>query len=588
MFVSLLSARPVAALVPGAAAQFRRDLAIFPGAAARGRDWQDEGFAAHGLGRRDGDGQILLHSGSLGPDQLEPNCLLADAGTGWLERLRGDFAFALVDLKRRRMDLARDPVGARPLFYRVGPDWIAAASTAAALKAIGGPATPDPAWIARYSWMNLSEDFTRTAYREIIKVPPGHLLEVTLGEVPRIRRWHHWHNDPVGAAQPPGEGTVTAYRTELVSAVTARLGAERPVAFEASGGLDSSSVAAAALHSGSLLPDQLCALGYALSEDEPAAIATLTGALGLTCRRIYRSPDPVGAEQVDRALAALGYPEENSIASSYWRLHQDAAALGVRRLLSGFGGDEAVSNPAFQARQEWRAGGQLRTLHASFAGGFWRRSARFTRFMLGGSGESAPQAFRRAWEARWPHTLLTEAAAQEFGVADAYFATAEYGTGIDRVNAMVIDHHLGSPGLSTRLENCVLIGASFGLEYTWPLLDARLVQTYLDAPTTAKFGPGDQGRYLHRRAVAPWLPAEIAWRRDKWMGPLRQTPIASGLPISEWATPDLATPLVGLIDPAKVERAMVTVRRAETLDDGVIAARSSLARLAWLNRWLVA
>jgi len=215
-----------------------------------------------------------------------------------------------------------------------------------------------------------------------------------------------------------------------------------------------------------------------------------------------------------------------------------------------------------------------------------RRTIALGRFLASGRRAVAPRGFRRAWAERWPSSLLTDEAARTFGIEQAYMATAAYGAGAKTINAMILEYNFASPSLSTRMGNCTLVGATWGIEYAWPLCDMRLIESYLAAPASEKFGPHGTTRYLHRRAIDGWLPDSVVWRPHKSMGPLRQLPLASGLAASEWATADIAPPLQGLIDPMKVQRASKLLRDADALSASVVAARSSLASLAWLNRWL--
>ena len=84
---------------------------------------------------------------------------------------------------------------------------------------------------------------------------------------------------------------------------------------------------------------------------------------------------------------------------------------------------------------------------------------------------------------------------------------------LPRINDFILQHRLG-PWIARRLETCTLVAATYGVEYEWPLLDARLVQQYLSTPSIEK---ADRmgARYLHRRAVEGVVPAKVAWKAGK-------------------------------------------------------------------------
>lgn len=99
---------------------------------------------------------------------------------------------------------------------------------------------------------------------------------------------------------------------------------------------------------------------------------------------------------------------------------------------------------------------------------------------------------------------------------------AQYDAPYRTVNAFILGDRW-SPATSIRTADCSVVAAAFGLEYVWPLLDARLMQQYLSTPTVWKYGRG-YGRYLHRRAISGVVPDAVAWKASKSMlGPSDQT-----------------------------------------------------------------
>ncbi len=172
--------------------------------------------------------------------------LYEEFGDGLLDKLEGQFAFALYDTAKRRMLLARDPFGVAPLYYaRRGSLLIFASEIKAILK--------HPAVRAEVDLVGLDQVVCfpglvspRTMFEGISALPPGHALICENGTV-SLRQY--WDVDYPAADAPPALGAAD-YEERLAelfaASVSRRLRADVPVGLYLSGGLDSSLVAAAA------------------------------------------------------------------------------------------------------------------------------------------------------------------------------------------------------------------------------------------------------------------------------------------------------------------------------------------------------
>src|SRR5439155_25334360 len=109
--------------------------------------------------------------------------LYEEHGTGFAERLRGMFAVALWDAPRRRLVLARDRYGIKPLYYRATAEGIEFASE---LRALPRGEIDLEALEAFLAFNSIPAPLT--IFREIRKLPPGHVL-VWEGRAPRIERF---------------------------------------------------------------------------------------------------------------------------------------------------------------------------------------------------------------------------------------------------------------------------------------------------------------------------------------------------------------------------------------------------------------
>jgi asparagine synthase (glutamine-hydrolysing) len=158
-------------------------------------------------------------------------------GDGVVERLDGMFAFALWDRRRRRLLVARDRVGKKPLFYATAGGTFRCASTVAALHASGLPRAPELAALPMY----LAHGFVpapATLHAGVAQLPPASRLVVEEGGAPRIEAyWAPRFGD--ARTSDSFAGATARVRALTTAAVERRLEADVPLGAFLSGGIDS-------------------------------------------------------------------------------------------------------------------------------------------------------------------------------------------------------------------------------------------------------------------------------------------------------------------------------------------------------------
>ena len=161
-----------------------------------------------------------------------------------VDRLEGDFAFALWDSGCQRLMLARDFMGQRPLHFHRSGDFFAFASMPKGLHALPEiPPAPDRDMLTRFLAL-MPEGGTRSYFAGVERVPPGSICIVTPGGISTDRYWQP-SRTPLRLSRD--RDYEDAVREALDRAVAARLrGADAGVGAHLSGGLDSSGVAATA------------------------------------------------------------------------------------------------------------------------------------------------------------------------------------------------------------------------------------------------------------------------------------------------------------------------------------------------------
>ncbi|HEX2764767.1 MAG TPA: asparagine synthase-related protein [Allosphingosinicella sp.] len=164
-------------------------------------------------------------------------------GEAALDRILGDFAFAFFDSAARKLLLARDPLGQRPLFYHRGKGFLAFSSMPRGIHAAGVERRPALDAAARYLAL-LYPRGPQSWFEGIERVEPGHVVTLT-ADSNRSRRF--WTPERRELRLGRFEDYVEAFRAELDASVARRLRGAGPVtAAHLSGGWDSGAVTATA------------------------------------------------------------------------------------------------------------------------------------------------------------------------------------------------------------------------------------------------------------------------------------------------------------------------------------------------------
>src|SRR5579863_10480958 len=168
--------------------------------------------------------------------------LYEDFGVDCVKKLRGMFAFALYDENRRKLVMARDRLGKKPLHYALTNGCLLFGSEIKAILAVAPElASVNNEALLQYMYFGYVPD-PLTAFLPIQKLPPGHLLEFEAGEI-KVRQY--WDLPQYSTHYPGSEEECLAeLERRLAEAVKIRLISDVPRGAMLSGGVDSSTVVA--------------------------------------------------------------------------------------------------------------------------------------------------------------------------------------------------------------------------------------------------------------------------------------------------------------------------------------------------------
>ena len=259
-------------------------------------------------------------------------------GRDCVDHLRGMFAFALWDAERKKLLLARDRMGEKPLYLHEQDGMLIFASELQALLASGlVPRTIDPVSLGRYFQYQYVPE-PDTPFRSVDKLPAGHCLAVSLDPW-RVDKRRYWS---MLDAPPLDTDPARAIRDAVEDSIKMVLRADVPVGLSLSGGIDSSTIAcfAARAYPGTL---QAISVGYraAGDTDERPHAKALAKQLGVVFHDVEIDEDAMVSAFAD-VVAATDDPIGDISGAGYFAVMRKAHALDLRVMLQGHGIDELL------------------------------------------------------------------------------------------------------------------------------------------------------------------------------------------------------------------------------------------------------
>ena len=274
-------------------------------------------------------------------------------GEAMVELLRGMFAFAIWDTRARRLFMARDPYGIKPLYVADDGATLRFASTVKALLAGGGvSAAHDPAGVAGF-WLLGSVPEPYTIHASIRAVEAGTCFTVSAGGVSDARRFysiagtfaHAREQETIADLAEPA----TLLREFITESLRYHLVSDVPVGAFLSSGIDSTALTALAAAAGQ--PPRTVTVAFdelrGSGEDEAPLAERFARERGLPHTTRLVTHEEFRAD-LPRIFDAMDQPTIDGVNS--WFVSKAAAEAGLKVAISGLGGDELFgSYPAFRA-----------------------------------------------------------------------------------------------------------------------------------------------------------------------------------------------------------------------------------------------
>lgn len=484
--------------------------------------------------------QQLSAEGVRFSSDSDTEVLLAALETWGVERalnsFNGMWAFAWLDRTGRRLVLARDRAGKKPLYWRLTETQLDFASELKALLSLSGGrfALNRQAAFSLLAQSLLHTD-EHTMLEGVTTLPQGSYGVVDLGSETLSLEVERYWQAPTRLADPGaklGEERLAAEVRELFySAVDLRLRSDVPVGVLLSGGVDSSAIAAA-VHNRTAAGQEIAVLSAVSDDplfDESPHIDAVARHLGA---QVHKIPMNLGPDEAFELLERVTWHNDEPVLSfsavAHYKLMEAAKDLGVTVVLSGQGADELLcgyKKYMFFAAQALVRSGQP-----------FQAAKLLTGSLLAGT-------VMRQLDLREIQRYLPRLAGKELGSALgpalAGMQRIDLGLrpGMSLQERQALDFDSLSVPLLTHYED--RMSMAHGREIRLPFLDYRLVEKLIPLPGEWKVR-GGWTKYIFRKAIERDLPHSIVWRKDKK---------AFALPQSVWLRHQLKDKVLELFEP---------------------------------------
>ena len=465
-------------------------------------------------------------------------------GDSCVERFRGMFAFAIWDRNRETLFLARDRLGVKPLYYAMLDEGtlIFGSELKALLVHPQLRRDIDPAAVEEYFAYGYVPE-PRTIFRAARKLPPACTLALRRGDMLGEPR-EYWDVPFKPGPVLTEQDAIEELNTRLREAVKIRLMSEVPLGAFLSGGVDSSGVVA--MMAGLLAePVNTCSIAFGDPAYDESRYAQMVAQRYHTQHRV-ETVDPEDFGLVDKLAALYDEPYADSSAMPTYRVCE-LARKNVTVALSGDGGDESFGG---YRRYRWHVNEehlrsrlplQVRAPLFGLLGRLYPKADWAPRVLRAKS--TFESLARDSVEAYFHSVSLLHDGMRNKLFSERFRGELQGYTAVEVLKRHAArapsDHPLSLVqyldlktylvgDINTKVDRASM---AHSLEVREPLMDHPLVEWLSSLPPDLKLRKGE-GKYLLKKALEPYLPAEILYRPKmgfavplaKWFrGPLRQS-----------------------------------------------------------------
>ncbi len=502
--------------------------------------------------------------------------LYDEMGADCVQKLRGMFALAIYDKVKRKLVLARDRLGKKPLHYALVGDKLYFASEIKSILAVAPElAEVNAQGLHEYLYYGYVPD-PITAFTGIHKLPPGHLLEFEKG---RIRVRQYWDLPAYNTHIPKSEEEcLEELEHRLLEATRIRLISDVPLGAFLSGGTDSSTVVALMARASSG-PVKTFSIGFKKDDFDEAQYARMVARkFGTDHHEMILEPDVV--QTVEHLTSTLEEPfGDSSMLPTYYV--SQMARQHVTVALSGDGGDEI-----FAGYDRYRIHSDRKIFEhvPEWARKFFRDRV-FPRLPNKMQGRRFSYNVSLSWQERYIDGMsflpsferdapllsddfreVVSSGDEPENVLRRYFANAPAQDPVSQV--LYVDTKTYMVGdILTKVDRMSMLNS---LEVRVPILDHKFIEYVTGLPPEWKLRGSQQKYILRKLAERVGVPREALYREKRGFS----------LPLVHWMRNELKDMLMILLEPRTLQRGYFVadgVRRL--MDDHVLRGKTMTGRI---------
>jgi asparagine synthase (glutamine-hydrolysing) len=506
--------------------------------------------------------------------------LYEEMGADCIKKLRGMFALALYDDRKKSLLLARDRLGKKPLYYSVHDGRLLFGSEIKTLLAVApqlASRTSDNG-ILQYFYFGYIPD-PHTAFENIQKLPPGHLLEYVNGKM-TVRQY--WDVPAYGTSSVDSEEECLRQMEEkLAEAVRIRLISDVPLGALLSGGVDSS-VVVALMARASAQPVKTFSIGFREQPFNEAEFARLVAKrFGTDHHELV--VDPNIEETLEHLTRMMEEPfADSSMLPTYYV--SKMARQYVTVALSGDGGDElfagydrygiSMSRQHFNRIPSWAGRIYRRHLHSLLPSQTYGRNLAWNASLSARDRYLDDVSYLPALERErglFTQDFLEKAAAQPEPLQEFrdFYDSAPAQDHLSRL--MYLDTKTYLVGdILTKVDR---MSMATSLEVRVPMLDHEFVEWAAGLPLQYKFNQGTRKYLLKKLAERLGIPPEVLHRPKQGFQ----------LPMRDWMREGLKGDVLNmLLEPRTLDRGYFRPAALRTLVDEHMRGRRNRAMQLWM------
>ncbi|WP_103027893.1 asparagine synthase (glutamine-hydrolyzing) [Salinibacter altiplanensis] len=447
------------------------------------------------------------------------------------KKLLGAFAFAVWDGPRRRVFLARDHLGVKPLFYHyeAGKTLIIGSEIKTIKSAKKGLKKLNKKYVSQHLLLDVKAGLEDTIYDEIRSLGPSQIAYID--EEIKEKKYYKFESTGNNTCKDEKE-YFRKFKKVMKKSVKCRLRSKEKVSAHLSGGLDSSSIVSLAynLEKEGKLGEGTKSVSNTFTRihsgvpqcNEIGFVKNVVKKYKKERRHKFLDLKNIGIfSDIKNIMWHLDSPQRGAHARSLWSINKEMKKIGSRVLLSGFDGDTTISHGTGYFYELRNAGKWIKLLKevTQFAESTGESKIKSIKSWVQGPllsssiGGAILKAYKKINDVTKKESKNTKKIINE-GFRNKIKKYLERNQKSPKNEFEKHREGLRASIFVRSLESSDMYAAAHQVEPRYPLCDKRLVEFCLDLPPDLKIRSG-WSRYILRRAMEGILPESVQWRSWK-------------------------------------------------------------------------